>query len=70
MQGRAFVTGGGGYVGGRLCTALRDRGYVVTAVDVRFLDKEEQDGIKKVEVDRQLICLHLLWYNCLTLGGH
>lgn len=43
--------GGGGYVGGRLCRALRDRGYVVTAVDVRFLDEQEQDGIRRVKVN-------------------
>lgn len=48
---RALVTGGGGYVGGRLCTALHDRGYVVTAVDVHFLDEEKQDGVKKVKVE-------------------
>jgi nucleoside-diphosphate-sugar epimerase len=50
MQPRALVTGGGGYVGGRLCTAILERGYTVTAVDVHFQDAEDQDGIRKVKV--------------------
>ena len=44
------MTGGGGYVGGRLCTALLKRGYAVTAVDVHFQDEEEQAGLQKVKV--------------------
>ncbi len=50
MATAALVTGGGGYVGGKLCTALHERGYAVTAVDVHFLDKTEGDGLNKVEV--------------------
>lgn len=51
MATAALVTGGGGYVGGKLCTALHERGYAVTAVDVHFLDKTEGDGLNKVEGD-------------------
>ena len=52
---RLLVTGGGGFVGLKLCQELTRRGYKVTALDVKFLSDEalatEQDkNIDKVEV--------------------
>lgn len=51
----AFVTGGGGYVGGKLCEGLAARGYAVTAFDVRYLKRDATDDIKRVEVRRTLL---------------
>lgn len=65
---RAFVTGGGGYVGGKLCTALCERGYAVTAADVQFLDKVEQDGVRKVEVCVCADSSPLTFLPCATRG--
>ena len=36
----AFVTGGGGYLGRKLCRELAMCGYVVTAFDLAFPDAE------------------------------
>ena len=48
---KALVTGGGGYVGIRLCRKLVEKGYEVTALDIHFVDEEgEEEGIKKVQV--------------------
>ena len=48
---RAFVTGGGGYIGNRLCEALAAREYTVTAFDLRYLTKENvSDSIHQVQV--------------------
>lgn len=67
---RALVTGGGGYVGGRLCTALVKKGYAVTAVDVHFQDEGEQDGIHKVKVGEVRASFHPdLLFPSLS-GGH
>lgn len=46
----ALVTGGGGYIGGRLCSALVDKRYAVTSLDIRFSSGEENQGIKRVKV--------------------
>ena len=35
----AFVTGGGGYVGSRLCRELTGKGCLVTAYDLHFLNE-------------------------------
>ena len=50
MSAKALVTGGGGYVGNKLCKALREKGYEVTALDIHFQDRGESEGIKKIEV--------------------
>ena len=47
------MTGGGGYVGAKLCSELARRGYVVTALDVHFPIATENDcrpRISKVKV--------------------
>ncbi len=54
---KAAVTGGGGYIGGKLCSALLEKGYTVTALDTQFLSGEETSGIKKVQVS-QVTQLH------------
>ncbi len=48
----ALVTGGGGYLGNRLCKELLERGYEVTALDVNyFSDWEEGNSrIKQIKV--------------------
>ena len=44
----ALVTGGGGYVGNRLCHQLVTSGYTeVTAIDVHFI-KDEKNGVDAV----------------------
>lgn len=50
MKKAALVTGGGGYIGGKLCLALLEKGYEVTALDVQFVGEEETRGIKRVQV--------------------
>lgn len=52
MMKKALVTGGGGYIGNKLCTALCERGYKVTALDVHYLNKEEKEkcNFKMIEV--------------------
>ena len=47
---RALVTGGGGYLGQKLCEELVRRGYKVTAFDVHFQDESEVSGITRVKV--------------------
>ena len=51
----ACVTGGGGFVGGKLCRyLLNEGGYLkVVALDVYFSDEEEKEplpGLKKIKV--------------------
>lgn len=49
----AFVTGGGGYLGGKLCHELSKSGCSVTAYDLSFLDAENESqtvGISKIHV--------------------
>ena len=48
----ALVTGGGGYVGNRLCLELlKNRGYKqVVAFDVFFTVQEEVQGLVKIKV--------------------
>jgi len=52
MKNRAVVTGGGGYVGTKLCLELVRRGYTVTALDVQFPITTEDDcpKVRKVKV--------------------
>lgn len=49
---RAFVTGGGGYVGSSLCRRLVERGYTVSAFDLHYPEPEEEqnDSIHRVKV--------------------
>jgi nucleoside-diphosphate-sugar epimerase len=47
---RAFVTGGGGYVGSSLCSKLVERGYTVTAFDLRYPEEDEADNIHRIKV--------------------
>ena len=49
-RSKAFVTGGGGYVGQKLCEELVRRGYQVTAFDVHFLDESDIPGLSRVKV--------------------
>ena len=35
---KAFLTGGGGYVGSRLAQHLEEHGYEVTVADIKFAD--------------------------------
>ncbi|XP_019850393.1 PREDICTED: short-chain dehydrogenase/reductase family 42E member 1-like [Amphimedon queenslandica] len=47
----AVVTGGGGYVGSRLCRQLVKEGYdKVTAIDVHFIE-DEKEGANKIKGD-------------------
>ena len=43
------MTGGGGYVGGKLCEALAVRGYAVTSFDLRYLEPDRSDGIRRIQ---------------------
>ena len=64
---RVFVTGGGGYIGNRLCEALEARGYVVTAFDLRYLTKENDDD----SIHRVQVCDTYTWYyHVSTLALH
>ena len=55
MLSTAFVTGGGGYVGSRLCKELLESGYTrVIAFDIHFIDKEQEDKLEKIEVGHGL----------------
>ena len=47
---RCLVTGGGGYLGGRLARALRERGAFVRVLDRRF-DSPAEDGMERLEGD-------------------
>ena len=47
---RAFVTGGGGYVGSILCRRLAERGYSVAAFDIRYPERDHVDEIERIEV--------------------
>ena len=46
----AFVTGGGGYLGSKLCRELARRGYSVTAFDLNFLEEELEAGVTHIQV--------------------
>jgi len=57
---QVLVTGGGGFVGLKLCQELTRRGYKVIALDVKFLSdealaREEDKNIDKVEVSINLV---------------
>ena len=58
----AFVTGGGGYLGSKLCRELVIKGYSVTAFDVNFPETEdpEQSGIKNIRVSTRRIFVYQL----------
>ena len=61
----AFVTGGGGYVGSKLCCELVRRGYSVTAFDLNFQETEgpRHPRITKIQVRFSLLCMnHLAAY--------
>ena len=47
---RAFVTGGGGYLGSKLCDELVNNGYTVTSFDLFFANDSDAPGITKVKV--------------------
>ncbi len=50
----ALVTGGGGFVGGKLCRYLLQNGYSsVTAFDIHHSndgEEEDSDGLQKIKV--------------------
>lgn len=54
----AFVAGGGGYLGSKLCRELVRNGYSVTAFDLIFLEpkNDEKSGIINIQV-REVITL-------------
>lgn len=54
---KALVTGGGGYVGTRLCMALVQKGYEVTALDIHHQQEESSKTcqIKIVKVSSKKI---------------
>ena len=64
MARRAFVTGGGGYVGSRLCSQLAERGYTVTAFDLHYPDEDQGDGIQRIKVDTGLTCNIFVYRVC------
>ena len=45
----ALVTGGGGYLGTKLCKGLSRLGYRVTAYDVHFVDNEDAEPEPEIE---------------------
>lgn len=45
------MTGGGGFIGGQLCKGLVERGYSVTAFDVHYLDKDQDDSVQRIQGD-------------------
>ena len=44
------MTGGGGYVGSSLCSKLAERGYTVTAFDLRYPEEDQSDDIHRIKV--------------------
>ena len=46
----AFVTGGGGYIGGRLVKQLAANGYKVTTFDVHYFEQGTSSEIKCIRV--------------------
>ena len=50
---RAFVTGGGGFIGDQLCKGLVEKGYAVTAFDLRYLDKDKDDSVQRIQVGEE-----------------
>ena len=63
---KAFVTGGGGYVGSTLCRQLVERGYSVVAFDLHYPEEKDQtdERIQKVKVS-----LTSLIPNCVLFMG-
>ena len=55
------MTGGGGYLGCKLCRELTRRGYSVTAFDLNFLEEELESGVTHIQVGNAVQCSHLLY---------
>ena len=66
---RVAVLGGGGFVGGSLCRTLMALGYSrVVALDIRYTETQEEDGILQTSDYRQLEEVDLVVV--LTARGH
>ena len=44
------MTGGGGYVGSKLCQQLLERGYVVTSFDLHYPEDDDSGLINRIQV--------------------
>ena len=57
---KAFLTGGGGYVGSRLAQYLEERGYEVAVADVKFTDASPEANPNRLRVEvgvhREHVC--------------
>ena len=61
MAKKALVTGGGGYIGNKLCLALLQRGYQVTSLDLHYQEEgEEREGLRKIHVRGQKFNMSVL----------
>ena len=58
-QGNALVTGAGGFIGSHLVTYLKDKGYWVRGVDLKYPEFSETDA------DEFQIGDLRRWENCL-----